>query len=175
VTAGKRPFFVELLSERHDRAAFACGNASLDKYLKTQAGQDMRRRVAVTFVLVSPVTSARILGYYTLCSTAIDLGEVAPAQRKKLPPYSILPATLIGRLARDITEKGRGLGEFLLIDALRRSWEQSKQIASFAVVVDAIDSHAYAWYAQKWQFISMESAPNRLYLPIKTIEKLFTD
>jgi GNAT superfamily N-acetyltransferase len=163
---------IEPLSDTHNRAAFSCGVDSLDKYLQVQAGQDAKRRVAATFVMISEEEPDHILGYYTLSSNAIDPGELAPAIRKKLPPYPLIPATLIGRLARDERHKGQGIGEHLLIDALNRSFEHSREIASFAVVVDAIDDKAHAWYLEKWRFIPCQARNDRLYLPMKTIEKL---
>jgi hypothetical protein len=56
---------IPLLAEQHDRAGFNCGVDSLDRYLKTQAGQDVRRKANGVFVLTERGEPARILGYYT--------------------------------------------------------------------------------------------------------------
>src|SRR6516225_7415311 len=125
---------VEPLADTHNKADFSCGIESLDRYLQQHAGQDIRRSIAATFVLNTKNEPDQILGYYTLSSTAIDPGELEPGVRKKLPPYPLIPATLIGRLARDIRHKAAGIGEYLLMDALNRSYQHSKEIASFAVV-----------------------------------------
>jgi predicted GNAT family N-acyltransferase len=163
---------VEPLAEHHDKNDFSCGVDKLDKYLQLHAGQDARRGVAATFIMNAQENPNHILGYYTLSSTGIDPGELDPAIRKRLPRYPLIPATLIGRLARHVKHRGSGIGEHLLLDALNRSFQHSREIASFAVVVDAIDDRAHAWYAKKWGFIPFESRPYRLYLPMKTIEKL---
>jgi GNAT superfamily N-acetyltransferase len=113
------------LSTVHDRAAFACGVDSLDRYLKTQAGQDVRRKVNAVFVLAESANPAQILGYYTLCATALGQGEVPDAARRHVPRYPLVSATLIGRLAVSRSHQGAGLGGVLLADALRRrawSW-----------------------------------------------------
>lgn len=164
---------IQVLSDNHKRSAFSCGNESLDRYLHQQAGQDARRALAVTFVMASKSEPDFILGYYTLSATAIDPGELSSAICRKLPQYPLIPATLIGRLARNIQYKGAGVGEYLLIDALLRSYEHSRDIASFAVVVDAIDQKAHDWYAKKWRFVALQGRNDRLYLPMRTIEKLF--
>jgi hypothetical protein len=65
---------IALLGEEHDRDSFTCGVESLDRYLKTQASQDVRRKANAVFVLSEIGGSARILGYYTLCATGISQG-----------------------------------------------------------------------------------------------------
>jgi len=66
------------------------------------------------------------------------------------------------------------LGEFLLLDALYRCLQQSKQVASAAVVVEAKDEAAKRFY-ERFGFLSLPETPNRLFLPIKTIERLFPE
>jgi GNAT superfamily N-acetyltransferase len=162
----------ELLRDDHNRADFSCGNASLDRYLKEQAGQDLRRACATPFVLVSAHGNTAILGYYTLSSYGIDVGEIPANVAKKLPRYALIPATLLGRLAVDRRQQGQGIGEFLLLDALYRALIQSAEIAAAAVVVDAIDESAARFY-QHFGFVAFPSIAGRLFLPMKTIAGMF--
>lgn len=166
------PWLVEPLGKHHNRAAFSCGNDTLDRYLKEQAGQDARRRVAAPFVLVARDDPKTILGYYTLSSFGIDLEDLPEDVARKLPSYPVVPVTLLGRLAVDRRHRGQGIGEFLLMDALRRAVVQSSQIAAAAVVVDAIDDQARRFY-QHFGFILFPDHPARLFLPMKTIADLF--
>ncbi|MGH9650997.1 MAG: GNAT family N-acetyltransferase, partial [Terriglobales bacterium] len=165
-----REYFVEPLARRHDRAAFSCGAAALDAYLQRQAAQDLKRRVAAVFVLISD--GETIAGFYTLSALGILLGELPAEVSRKLPKYPVVPATLMGRLAVSVDHRGQGLGEFLLMDALRRAWEHSHSVASFAVVVDGKDEAAVAFY-HRYGFIQLPETPMRLFLPMATIEKLF--
>ena len=165
---------VEPLGKIHDRAAFSCGNESLDRYLKNQATQDARRRVAAPFVLVAESEPRTILGYYTLSSFGIDLGDLPEAMVRKLPRYPIVPVTLLGRLALDHRWRGQGIGEFLLMDALRRAFVRSAEIAAAAVVVDAIDDQARSFY-RHFGSIPFPDHPSRLFIPMKTIADLFRD
>src|ERR1700693_5684371 len=87
------------LGELHDRAGFTCGVESLDRYLKIQAGQDVRRKANAVFVLGSAAEPERVLGYCTFCAMAISQGEVPENARKHIPRYPLVSATLIGRLA----------------------------------------------------------------------------
>jgi GNAT superfamily N-acetyltransferase len=167
------PWRVELLGKHHNRAAFACGNEILDRYLKEIASQDARRLVAAPFILVETTAPRTICGYYTLSSFGIALGELPEEVAKKLPGYPIVPATLLGRLAVDQHYRGKGIGEFLLMDALHRAHAQISQIASVAVVVDAIDEAAVRFY-QHFDFIPFPDRPDRLFLPMKTIAALFS-
>jgi predicted GNAT family N-acyltransferase len=166
----RNDFTVEPLTKAHDRAAFSCGIGALDNYLKKQVSQDVAKRVAVCFVLTPD--GKTIAGFYTLSQYSVDLVELPAEIASKLPTYPEVPATLLGRLAISEAFKGRKLGEFLLLDALYRSWKQSKQVASAAVIVDAKDESARHFY-EHFEFLSLPATPNRLFLPMKVIQKLF--
>ena len=113
-----------------------------------------------------------ILGYYTLSSYGVDIGELPVDVAKKLPRYPLIPATLLGRLAVDRRYQGQGVGEFLLMDALHRSLVQSAEIAAAAVVVDAIDTGAVKFY-EHFGFVRFPAMAGRLFLPMKAIAGLF--
>lgn len=166
------PWIVEPLGKQHNRAGFSCGHEALDRYLREQANQDARRRVAAPFILLQKHDAKTILGYYTLSAFGIDLEDLPAEIVKKLPTYPVVPVTLLGRLAVDKRRQGQGAGEFLLVDALRRAFHQSSQIAAAAVVVDAIDEKAAAFY-RHFEFIPFPDKPGRLFLPMKTIASLF--
>jgi GNAT superfamily N-acetyltransferase len=137
-------FHIEPISGDHDRTAFSCEAAPLVRYLKEQAGKEARKNIATTFVLLAD--DNRIAGYYTLSSTNIPGDDLPPGLVKKLrlPPYPQLPATLLG--ARNSAFRGQDIGELLLLDALKRAYTLSKQIASLAVVVDAKHERAVRFY-----------------------------
>lgn len=167
-------FKVEILSKRHDRDSFTCGVAPLDHYLKKQAGQEARKRVAVTYLMIDLESNNRIAGYYTLSAASIIPGDLPESIKRKLPRYESIPATLIGRLAVDVNYRGQGLGKVLLIEALRQSNLTSQKVASFAVIVDAKSEMAKIFY-KTLGFIPFPSFPSRLFLPMKTVEILFSN
>ena len=165
------PYRVAPLGKIHDRESFACGSVALDRYLQQQARQDAEKRVAAPFVLTEP-PAARVLGYYTLSASVVNANELPEALAKKLPRYPQLPVTLIGRLAVDASVKGRGIGQFVLMDALRRSLGAAAQIAAMAVLVDAKDEAADNFY-RRFGFAPLQQQPRRLFLPMRTIAGLF--
>ncbi|MCC0179891.1 GNAT family N-acetyltransferase [Waterburya agarophytonicola K14] len=163
---------VLLDSKRHQRENFDCGVESLNGYIKKIASQDLKRKAATVFVSIDSSTQ-NVTAYYTLSSFSLELTEIEPRLTKKLPRYPLLPATMLGRLAVDKQYKGRGLGQLMLVDAMKKSYQASQQIASVALIVEAIDEGAVSFY-QKFGFINFQSSQERLYLPMKTIEKITT-
>jgi len=161
---------VLLDSKKHQRENFNCGVESLNRYIKKIASQDLKRKAATVFVLIESSTK-NVIGYYTLSSFSLELTEIEPMKAKKLPRYPLLPATMLGRLAVDKGYKGKGLGQLMLIDAMKKSYKASEQIASVALLVEAINEQAVEFY-QKYGFISFQSSSDRLYLSMKTIEKI---
>jgi predicted GNAT family N-acyltransferase len=162
---------IEPLGKHHDRAAFDCGVAALNRYLREQAGQDGKKKIAATFILAGDAPPV-IAGYYTLSSTSVNVGELPKTLAKKLPRYPLMPATLIGRLAVERRYQGKGCGELLLADALKRSLISTQQIGSVAVVVDAKDDNAKAFYTH-FQFIPLVDDDHRLFLPMAAVQGLF--
>jgi GNAT superfamily N-acetyltransferase len=161
---------IEILGQ-HDRAAFSCGKPDLDTYIREQASQDQRRNAAVCWVLPDIENPTLICGYYTLSAYSIRLNELPPDVARRFPRYPNVPAALLGRLAVDSRWRRRRLGEHLLLDAMARVLEQSDGLAIAALVVDARDSEAAAFYAH-YDFIAFPTTPLRLFLSMKTIKQL---
>jgi ribosomal protein S18 acetylase RimI-like enzyme len=160
---------IEPLGSHHDRAAFACGEPALDAYLQRQASQDIRRRMAQVFVATSDPPE-RIVGYYSLSAASFEKAELPPAAAKRLPHYPV-PAARLGRLAVDREHQGRGFGEVLLLDAIRRVVRASTKIAIYAIILDAKNESAQAFY-ERYGFRSFTGEPRRLFLTLETLEKL---
>jgi ribosomal protein S18 acetylase RimI-like enzyme len=161
------PFRFEPLSERHDRTAFQCGEEALDKYFKTQATQDIRRRVANCFVAVE-ITTERVAAYYTLSAASIPLTELPAEETKRLPRYPAVPAVRIGRLAVDQNFQRRGLGELMLMNVVHRTIQDAA--AAFALLVDAKNEIAVNFY-QRYGFRLIAGRPRTLFLPLATAQK----
>lgn len=168
---------IEPLGKHHDRAAFSCEEVELTDYLQNRASQDVRRYAAAVFVATEP-GSTRVIGYYSLSALSVGLDSIPAEQAKHLAKYPAVPVTLLGRLARDLGQKNKNMGEFLLMDALDRAYRQSHQIASSAVIVDAKGARAARFY-ETFGFSTIADSPAspnsplRLYLPMRTIAKLF--
>ena len=112
----------------------------------------------------------KIAGYYSLSAASFEKDELPPALAKRLPHYPV-PAAVLGRLAINRPHQGRGLGEMLLLDAIRRVVLASRIIAVYAIIVDAKSEAARAFY-ERYGFRTFASEPRRLFLPLETFEKL---
>lgn len=160
----RAPFSLALLDATHDRTTFRSDSEPLNRYLREQVTQDIRRRVAACFVAITD--EQRIAGYYTLASASILLVDLLTNMSKKLPRYPTVPAVRMGRLAVDRAFKGQGLGGALLADALDRA--ARSEIAAFALFVDAKDKVATNFY-QHHGFIALPNSPRSLFLPLSTV------
>lgn len=161
---------IEALAPHHDRDGFSCGVDSLDRYLRTQASQDVRRKANGVFVLVEPERPDVVLGYYTLCATGLPQGDVPAAARKHVPRYPLVAATLVGRLAVSQARQGERLGAMLLADAVRRAWASASTVGSSMLMVDAINERAAAFYEGNG-FVRLPDSL-RLVLPMHAIKRL---
>lgn len=158
-------YIVEPLSPIHDRAAFDCGEPTLDDFLKRFARQNDEKGLSRTYVATLP-GEPKIYGYYSISSGAIQFSTMP----EKLPRYPI-PVIHLGRLAVDVSTKGQGLGKILLLDALKRAANVSKQLGIYAVEVYALNDAAREFYL-KYGFTSLLDDKRHLYLTTKTIRKL---
>ncbi|MHB1531233.1 GNAT family N-acetyltransferase [Acidithiobacillus sp.] len=160
-------FRIVLLDTTHDRSTFRSGAEPLDRYFQQQVTQDVHRRVTTCFVALHQ--ESRIAAYYTLASATILLSDLPASIGKKVPRYPAIPAVRMGRLAVDTAFKGQGLGGALLGDALARA--ARAEIAAYALVVDALDESAAAFYRHHG-FIALPSASLTLFLPLSVCKTL---
>lgn len=155
-------FRLEVLGAQHDRARFKCGVAALDGYFRTQATQDARRRASACYVAVQDETNA-VAGYYTLAAGSVPLTDLPESLSKRLPRYPSVPVARVGRLAIDQAFQGRKLGAALLADAALRALRS--EVAVFALVVDAKDDAAVAFYRHHG-FEMYGGQPKHLIVPL---------
>ena len=160
-------FKVEILDPAvHRREEFVCESPELTEFLHTRARKEAKSRASACFVIV-PVADARLVaGYYTLSATSVELEKLPIELTKKLPRYPRLPATLLGRLARALAFKGQGIGDLLMVDALKRSYENSSVIGSVAVVVNPKDVPAAKFYGT-FGFQPLDD--QKMFLPMKAV------
>lgn len=148
----------------HDRRGFECGVPALDEYLHRFADQHRRRGISSVYVLTESSQPKRILGYYTLSAAGLDRQRLAEVERKKLPGYPV-PCFRMGRLACRTDQRGLGMGKLLLGCAVDRCLKARLQVAAYALVVDAKDDVAKAFYVH-FGFKTLQDAPLTLYLPL---------
>ncbi len=163
------PFEIAPLGKQ-DRSDFSCGSEALDRYFKTQVTQDARRRVSACYVALDTATS-KTAGYYTLSAADISLSDLPAEMIRRLPRYPSVPVARIGRLAVDKCYQGRKLGGALILNAAMRAVRS--EVAVFALVVDAKDEKASAFYRHH-QFTAFGSSPLQLIAPIDTFRNFLS-
>jgi GNAT superfamily N-acetyltransferase len=154
----------------HDVTAFGCGSAGLDAYVRTQALHDQQAHKSRTYVIV---VAGRVVGYYSLAAAGLQPLSAtvhARAGQGRQP----IPAILLARLAVDAGHQGRGLGEAMLLDALRRSSAAAETIGARIVLVHAADKRARAFY-ERYGFQRSPASPLHLMLLMKDVRATLGD
>jgi GNAT superfamily N-acetyltransferase len=159
---------IERFAAKHDRSAFDCGKQPLNDFLKKFVSQYEKRNLARTYVLVRS-GEVKVLGYYTLASSAIEFESLPASLTKKLPERPI-PAILLARLAIDQSLRGQGMGGRLLRDCFERCLLLADQIGMHSLTVDAIDDEAAKFY-EHFGFTRFTGQPDKLFLPLAVIRK----
>ena len=169
--SGPAKYTAEALNPaRHRRNEFSCESPELTEFLHQRARREAEARASACIVLVPERDPGQIAGYYTLSAATISLSQLPEKIARRLPRYPELPATLLGRLARDLRFRGQGLGELLLVSALRRAWVISGIIGSVAVITDPKDENAAAFY-RRFGFRECDAEGKRLLLPMTEVER----
>lgn len=150
----------------HDRTAFDCGQSDLNAFIKTKAARHQIQRVSRTFVLTDETEPKHILGYYSLSNSQIARAQLGEAEMRTLPRHPI-PAVLLARMAVDSRQQGKRYGQWLLMDAIKRSVLAGRQSGVYALLVDAKDEAAKRFYG-RFGFVAVAGHPLTLYLPLET-------
>ena len=154
----------QLKPKRHDRAGFACGEPTLDAYLRQQAAQHHRDGISTTHVLVDEADPARILGYYSLSAAQLLLTDLQQSDRKQMPNYPV-PAIRMGRLAISANQQGKGHGDYLLAHAVARCLGLREQLGVRVLLVDALHEDAARFY-RAYGFREAATNSQTLYMPL---------
>jgi GNAT superfamily N-acetyltransferase len=150
-----------------NREDFDCGNEQLNTYLKRFARQNHDRNISRTFVALQTPESTEISGFYSICMAQVSQTAFPAQQQKRLPRYPI-PAMRLSQLAVSHSAQGQGLGKIMLMRVLETALTLAETVGIYAVIVDAIDEPARAFY-QKYGFITFVDEPMTLFLPIRSI------
>lgn len=163
---------IDILSKKYDRKNFDCGQDDLNKYLRQTALQHIKKNISKTFVLANDkfkTGKKEILGFYTLSNYIVIASQLPPEISKKYPKK--LPALLLGRLAVSLEHKNKGLGSYMMLNAMERTLEISKHTGIFALFVDAKNEKAGNFY-KKFGFISFPEYKLKMYLPVSAVEAI---
>jgi GNAT superfamily N-acetyltransferase len=158
----------EPLAAHHVLQGFDCGSPSLNVWLLAHARQAAAGGSARTYVVVDR-ESGRLAGYHALAAAQVAPADATVRVRRGQPRHPI-PAVLLARLAVDAAVQGRGLGGFLLRDAMVRALSAAEEIGARVLLVHALHEQARAFY-ERWGFEPSPSDPLNLQLLFKDIRR----
>lgn len=135
----------EPLNESHDVRGFCSGKPALDRWLQTRALNNQRKGFMAVMVVHD---AGRVVGFYGLAPTAVVPGMLPRSVRTGQPPDPV-PCLLLGQLATDLGWAGQGIGTALLKHALPRSVQAASLIGGRALLVNAVDEEAAAFWRRR--------------------------
>lgn len=154
----------EPLNDEHDLSQFTCGKPSLDNWLKNRALSNHKRGFTAVMVVHE---AGRVVGYYGLAPTSVVPTAMPRSIRTGQPPDPI-PCLLLGQLATTTEWAGRGIGAGLLKHALERCIEAARLVGGRALIVNAVDEEAAAFW-QRRGFLPSRDDPMILFRSIADI------
>lgn len=157
----------EPLGPDHSLADFDCGTGSLNEWLRKHARTAAASGSARAYV-VDDTEQGRVVGYHALCAASVSRREASARAIRGMPRHPI-PAVLLARLAVDRSVQGRGLGAFLLRDAMARTLAASAELGIRVMLVHALDDGARAFYLHHG-FEPSPTDPMNLQLLVKDIK-----
>lgn len=154
----------EPLTAAHDVSDFSCGKPSLDRWLQTRALANQEKGFTAVMVVHE---DGHVIGYYGLAPTSIVPAQLPRSIRTGQPPDPV-PCLLLAQLATDQRWTGKGIGTGLLKHALQRCVTASRLIGGRALVVNAVDEEAAAFW-RRWGFLPSRDDPQTLFRSIADI------
>jgi GNAT superfamily N-acetyltransferase len=151
------------IAKQHDRKGFDCGQPDLNSFLSQHARKAHENGVSKTYVALDAENGSTIHGFYTLSPAQVDFHRVPIAARPAGGRYPV-GGFRLGRLAVSKALHGQGLGGQLLIAAAKRCIRASAEMGGTALMIDAKDERAAAWY-QLYGAVPLHDAPLSLLLP----------
>jgi len=160
---------VPLDKNSHKRENFDCKIPALNNYLKLTANQQSNKDNSRTYVLEDKDNKNTIVGFYTLSMISVELSTLPKSLHNKHKSNNT--AGLIARLAVDKKYSSKGIGSWLLIDALKKLLIASDTVGFAMVIVDAKDE-VKDFYKQ-FGFKSFEYEENKMFITIATVRASF--
>lgn len=158
------------LDKSHETASFRSGADELDDWLRRYAWVNHQSGNARVFVATR---DTRVVGYYALATAGVEKAEAPDSLTKGGVPAQ-MPCLLLARLAVDESEKNRGLGRGLLVDAIRRAVRVSDDVGVRALLIHARDDDARSFYEHHGEFVASPTDPLHLFMHLKHARRLLT-
>jgi ribosomal protein S18 acetylase RimI-like enzyme len=154
---------------KHDRAAFSCGEARIDNFLKNTASRQQDQdltRICVACLDDSPM----VIGYYALNSHSVNIATLPEGVRKSLPKYDAIGAIYLSLVGVHSGHQDRGLGKYLMAHAFARCVEVADLAGAHFVVLDALNERAARLY-RRLGFEDLPGHSPRMLIAMKMVRQ----
>lgn len=157
----------EPLAPHHNVSQFSSGIPTLDSWLRGKARLNKAKGGARTYVACD---GTRVAGFYSLAASSVQRSRVSSRVGRGMPDP--VPVILLGQLAVDERYQTHRLGSDLLVNATRRCLAAGGLVGARAIIVQAVNEPAAAFYAKFGFRPFSEREPLMLILRMSEIEGL---
>jgi ribosomal protein S18 acetylase RimI-like enzyme len=157
--------------KKHDRAAFTCGQHSLDNYLKHTAARQQDEDLTRVRVGCLDDTN-QVICFHALNAHSIDISELDEGYRKRFPRYNSIPSAYLSMLGVHLNHQGQRIGSYMMYDAMRQVIGAAGQIGVHFLVLDALNEDAERLYL-RLGFEKLASNPERMIISTEKIKRAF--
>lgn len=137
-----KPSAPQPLSAEHRVDGFACGESSLDEWLRRRALPNQTTGASRTYVVTDD--SNQVVAYYALATGAVAHHDASGRIRRNMP--NPVPVMVLARLAVDQRYQGHKLGAAMLKDAVQRTLAVSQTAGVRALLVHALNESSRQFY-----------------------------
>lgn len=159
---------IEPLANYHLRGAFCCKNSKIENFCKNNIRKQNDSYMIRAFVAVEG-DDPTVIGYYYLCLTAYELGEVDATSEKKFSRVDAVPAVYLGMIGVHSDHDRVGVGKLLMKDALQRTLTIADNAGTYALALDAVDEEVALYYEEKFGFQRFSDGGLEMFMPLGTI------
>lgn len=160
---------IKLLDTSCDRKSFDCGSEALNRYLQQTSRQHNKKGISRTFVLVDSERPQTIIGFFSLAICEIRASQLPDDWKKKYP--SMIAGVKLARLAVARAFQGQGIGEILMVEAMKRALIIADNAGVIGLFVDAKDEAAKG-YCHRYGFVSLADSNLKMFLSLAIIREL---
>ena len=160
---------VKFDSKIHERDRFDCEDETINRYLKTQANQDQKRGISQVHIL--PDLASGIAGFYTLHANRIIITDLPDNLIKQFGNRAELPVFELGRLGVDKRFAGKGIGRWLIREAMEATVNNA--VGAVGLIVIAKTEKNVLLY-ESLGFIRLGENDMRLFIDSRTIRLALT-
>jgi GNAT superfamily N-acetyltransferase len=155
--------------KKHVRAAFTCGQPTLDNYLKNTAARQQDENI--TRIRVGCLDdNTDIICFHALNAHHLNISQLDPKYKKRFERYDAIPSVYLSMIGVHTAHQGQGIGSYMIYDAMRQVIVAAEHIGMHFLVLDALNQAAEKLYL-RLGFEKLASSHDRMIISIEKIKR----